>query len=252
MKQTTGLLFAGDLLVAIKDPDTGLFGAYEKLATDKFEIKAPSDPMQKTSKGRETFGNTFLTFYSGKPVEFSLVLDEINHGTLAMNLAGRVSALAQTGAAITDETVTVVKGKWVECGHEFLDLTALEVTNSAGTTTYVKDVDYLINPRLGLILATEEGAIASGDVKLTAATRTLTGTTITGGKQYSHVLKMKLDGINLIDKQDIVLDAPQATVSAQDAFDFLSGKLASVPLKGVLEVAPGQTYPFRLRYPNAA
>lgn len=46
----------------------------------------------------------------------------------------------------------------------------------------------------------------------------------------------------------MLLTAPQITVSAQDAFDFLSGKAASVPLKGFAEVAEGESSPFKLRY----
>ena len=40
----------------------------------------------------------------------------------------------------------------------------------------------------------------------------------------------------------------QATVNADDAYDFLSGKLASVPLNGNLEIAAGESSPFNLQY----
>lgn len=246
--QTNGLLFAGDLLISIRNPSTGLFGGYTRLHADKFEVKTPSEMMQKVSKGRSTFGQSWLTYFSGKPAEFALTLDEISQETLAMQLAGEVGELTQAAGALTAIDVTVVPGKWVDIGYENLDLTALEVTNSAATTTYAKDVDYEVNPRTGMIYVPVGGAIPAGIVKLTAAKKAFTGSVIAGAKQFSTTLRMKLDGINLITRQNILLVAQQGTVSAQDAYDFLSGKLASVPLKGLLEVATGYDSPFQLKY----
>ena len=248
---TNGLLFAGDLLVAVRNPATGVFGGYERLHADKFEVKTPSDMQQKVSKGRETFGQSWLTYYVGKPAEFSLTLDEVSRSVLALQLAGESSALSQTAGAISGIEVTVEPGKWVDIGYENLDLATLEVTNSDGTTTYVNGTDYEVNPRTGMIYVPTGGAIAAGVVKFTAAQTAFTGLVIAGGKQFSTTLRLKLDGINLIDRQNLLLTAPQATVSAQDAFDFLSGKLASVPLKGLLEIADGETSPFQLKYFSA-
>ncbi len=248
MSNSNGLLFAGDLLVSVKNPTTGVFGGYTRLHADKFEIKTPSEQMQKISKARATFGQAWLTYFSGKPAEFSLVLDELSQETLAMQLAGEVSALTQTAGALTAIDVTVEPGKWVDIGYENLDLATLVVTNPAATVTYVKDVDYEVNPRTGMIYVPAAGAIPAGPVKFTAAKKAFTGSVIAGGKQFSTVMRMKLDGINLIDRRGMLLTAQQGTVSAQDAYDFLSGKLASVPLKGLLEVASGYDSPFQLKY----
>lgn len=245
---SAGLLFAGDLLLAIRNPTTGDFGAYKKLYCDKFEIKTPSDQQQKISKGRETFGNAWLTYFLGKPAEFAITLDEASRDELAIALSGETSALTQLVGAITAIDVTVVPGQWVEIGYEDLDLSALVVKDSTATTTYVKDVDYQVNPRLGLLYVPIGGVIPAGPVKFTAGKKAHTGVKIDAGKQYGSVIRCKGDFINLINRQDLVLDMQQATVSAQDAFDFLSGKLASVPLKGTAEIASGQTSPFQIRY----
>lgn len=246
--ETNGLLFAGDLLLSVRNPATGLFAGYTRLHADKFEIKTPSDAMQKVSKGRSTFGQSWLTYFAGKPAEFALTLDELSQETLAMQLAGEVSDLTQASGAITGIDVIVEPGKWVDIGYENLDLTGLVVKDSTGVTTYVKDVDYQVNPRTGMIYVPEGGQIPAGIVKFTAAKAAFTGKQIAGAKQFSTTLRMKLDGINLITRQNILLTAQQCTVSAQDAYDFLSGKLASVPLKGLLEVAEGYDSPFQLKY----
>ena len=245
---SNGLLFAGDLLVAIKNPSTGIFGGYQRLHADKFEIKTPSDQLQKISKGRSTFGQAWLSYFAGKPCEFSVTLDEVSRSMLAMQLSGEVSPLALSAGALTAIDVTVIPGMWVDIGYENLDLTGLVVKDATATTTYVKDVDYQVNPRTGMIYVPEGGAIPAGIVKFTAAKKAATGEQILGGKQFSTTMKMKLDGINLINREDMLLTAQQGTVSAQDAFDFLSGKLNSVPLKGLLEVAAGYDSPFQLKY----
>ena len=246
--ESNGLLFAGDLLVAIKNPSTGVFGGYQRLQADKFEIKAPSDQLQKISKGRDTFGQSWLSYFAGKPCEFNCTLDEMSRSILAMQLSGEVVPLNQAAGALTAIDVTVVPGMWVDIGYENLDLAALVVKDATATTTYVKDVDYEVNPRTGMIYVPEGGTIPAGIVKFTAAKKAATGEQILGGKQFSTTMKMKLDGINLINRENILLVAQQGTVSAQDAFDFLSGKLNSVPLKGLLEVATGYDSPFQLKY----
>lgn len=247
-QETNGLLFAGDLLLSIYNPATDVWGGYDRLQADKFEIKSPSDMQQKVSKGRATFGQAWLTYFAGKPAEFGLTLDEVSRGVLAMQLSGELSDLEQTAGALAGIDVTVVPGKWVDIGYENLDLAALEVKNTAGTTTYVNGTDYEVNPRTGMIYVPAGGAITAGTVKFTAAKKAFTGAVIAGGKQFSTKMRLKLDGINLITRENILLTAPQATVSAQDAYDFLSGKLASVPLKGQLEVAPGHDSPFQLKF----
>lgn len=251
MNSSNGLLFAGDLLVAVRNPSTGVFGAYERLQADKFEITTPSDMLQKVSKGRETFGHSWLTHFVGKPAEFALTLDEVSRSVLSMRLSGESTEVTQTAGALTGIEITVVPGRWVEIGVENLDLATLEVTNPAGTTTYVKDVDYQVNPRTGMIYVPVAADIPAGPVKFTAGRKAYAGLVIEGGKQFSTTMRLKLDGINLITREDILLIAPQVTVNAQDAFDFLSGELASVPLKGLLEIADGYTSPFQLKYFSA-
>jgi hypothetical protein len=246
-QQPTGLLFAGDLLISVRNPTTGEFGGYIRRHADKFEIKTPSDMLQKKSKGRETFGQAWLTHFMGKPAEFSAVLDDIDDDSLAMQLAGVVSPLTQTAGALAGITITVDPGKWTEIGYENLDLATLSVTNDDATTTYTKDVDYQVNPRTGMIFVPVGGAIPAGTVKFTAGKKAFTSTQIAGGKEFSTTLRMKLDGVNLITRRNMLVVVPQATVSASDAYDFLSGKLASVPLKGLLEIAPGENAPFTLK-----
>jgi hypothetical protein len=246
--EQTGLLFAGTLYASLKDPKTGIFGPYTRLECDKFELKVTSDKLQKVSKSRERFGQAWLTHHTPKPTEFSLTLDEVNRDVFAMQLSGTITDIDQAASAVAGLEVTVKPGGWVPLGVEVIDEAAIVVKSLDDATTYDKDTDYTINPRLGLIYVPFTGsAIIGPKVKVTTSKLSYSGIEIAGASQHSHTMAMKLDGKNLINGKDIILDAPQGTVSSQDAFDFLSGKLASVPLSGNLEVPPGANAPFTLR-----
>ena len=240
--------FAGDLYVAVRNPSTGVFGGYERLYADKFEVKTPSEKLQKISKGRETFGQAWLTYYLGKPAEFSLTLDEVSRDAMSLRLSGEMSATSAAVTAIAGAEVSVAPGRWMESGYANLNPAGLTLKSMDDATTYVAGADYEINPRTGMIFVPPGGTITAGKVKLSGATLATSGTRIDGGKQFSTTMRMKLDGINLIDRKNLLFVAMQATVNADDAYDFLSGKLASVPLKGNLEIAAGESSPFNLQY----
>lgn len=244
----TGLLFAGTLYAQIFDQDTGLWSAYQRFEVDKFEISTPSDRLQKISKSREHFGQARNTYFMPKPVEFGITFDEMNRDIFAAMLSGRVSDVNDAVAALANLPVDVVPGSWVEIpGGENIDLTTLVVKSADGQTTYDAD-DYEINTRLGMLYVPKGGAIAAGPVQVSASTLAFEGTLIEGAQRYAHVMRYKLDGINLLDRRDMQLFAPRAVVSGDAAQNWLAGQLASVELKGNLEVTDGYDSPFSLKY----
>ncbi|WP_234082432.1 hypothetical protein [Azonexus sp. R2A61] len=244
----SGLLFAGTLYAQAYDPVTGLYGAYQRYEVDKFEITTPSDKLQKISKSRESFGQAKNTYFVAKPVDFSITFDELSGDIFAAMLSGVASDVNDASAALANLPVTVVPGAWVEIpGGENLDLNTVVVKDATGTTTYSDD-KYEINERLGMIYVPAGGAIAAGSVKISASTLAFEGTKIEGAQRYAHVMRYKLDGINLLDRRDMTLFAPRAVVSSNTAQDWLSGKLASVALTGNLEVTDGYASPFVLKY----
>jgi hypothetical protein len=248
MGETKALLFAGDLFIAFKDPATGLFSARQQLECDKLAIGTPSDIKEKISKGRDTYGQAFVSFGVPKPTEFELTLSELTREIFAMQLSGILETLTAASGTLTDVPVTVVLDQWVEIGHENLADTGITVKNTAGTVTYDEGVDYELNRRLGFLKALSTGEIVAGDVHVSGAKNAITGQQILGASNYNSTFKFDLDGINLVTRKDMILRVGQATVSSQNAYDFMGGELANVPLKGRLEIpAPGQP-PFLLQY----
>lgn len=248
-KESAALIFAGDFFVSLKDPVTGIFGPYKKLEAEKFETSQPSETKEKISKGKSTYGQAFVSFNVPKPCEFSVTLSEVTREVFAMQLAGALEQLSTNVETITDTEVPVILGNYVETGYRFIDPEGFLVKEAAGTSgkEYRLGVDYLIDYETGLICALPDGEITTS-VFLSGVTQAVKGTRIVGGRVYNHVMKMKLSGKNLVNNRPCILEAEQGTVSSQEAYDFLGAELASVPLKGRLEIPPGGDRPFQFDY----
>lgn len=242
--QAVALFLAADVFYRFKKPSTGLFSNPVKIETEKLEINTPSELTEKLSKGRDTYGQAFVSRRVPQPTEFAIAFSQQNRELFAMAMAGALEEIDLDVDTITDHEVTVVLDEWVPIGYRHLNMTGLAVKNTGGTTTYSLSTDYEINPRLGLIKALSTGAIAAGVVEVTGATLAKTGSRIVGARQYGHVLSFQLDGINQIDGKDTYMEAYQATVAADAARDYLSGAIDSLELTGRLEIPPGGNTPF--------
>lgn len=249
MTQQNAQLFAGDLFVSFEKPD-GTFGAATMIRADLISITTPSDKKQKFSKGRKDYGQAFATYPLPKPTEFQITFSEMSRALLAIQLSGTVEAITAAGGAFTDLPVVAATEAWVTIGRKNLDPSTVVVKNSAGTVTYAVDVDYEINPRLGKLRAVDGGAIADAEaLKVSGSAKATTGTRIVGASKFKHVMKLEMDGVNLLTSQDGELVCPRAVVTSDQAFDFLQSDIAELKLKGTLEVpAPGQpTFTFEER-----
>lgn len=246
MSSVDALFIAATIFYRFKNPSTGLFGPKKKIHTEKLEISTPSDLKEKISKARDTYGQAFVSHRVAKPCEFTVTFSQVNKEIFAMMMSGITEEVNEAVQTITDHAVTVVLDEWISIGYANLNPVGLLVKNAAGVVTYVNDVDYEINPRLGLIKAKSNGAIAAGVIEITGATLAVTGTKIIGARQHKHTLDFEVDGVNQINGKNVVLRAGQATVSAESAHDFLSGELDSISLKGRLEIPEGGNSPFEM------
>lgn len=238
------LFLAADVFYRFKNPNTGVFGNPVKIETAKFQVSTPSDLKEKLSKGRETFNQAFVSVRSPKPVEFEAEFSQANRDVFALMLSGVAETVNQAVQTLTDEPVTVVLDEWVDIGFTNLNTTGLTVKNASGTVTYDLGSDYELNPRLGLVKALSSGSMAAGVVHVSGATKAVTGTKIIGARQYKTTLQIQVDAKNQVNNKDVLFKALQATVSSEEAHDFLSGDLDSVKVKGRLEIPDGGDRPF--------
>lgn len=249
MNQQKGLLFAGDLYFTMEDAN-GVFGPYQQVECDKLEISTPSEFKEKLSKGRTTYGQPFVSVPVAKPAEFKLTLSEVSREVFAMLLSGLLVPLTATGGAFVDVAVTVTLDKWVEIGRENIAAAGLTVKDTNAVTTYVEGTDYEINRRLGMIRALSGGAIAdAASVKISGSESAIAaGARISGAQRYKTVMKLKLDGVNLVDNKDVLLFADRAVVASDAAYDFLQDEVSEAPLAGKLEIPAAGLPPFVLEW----
>jgi len=252
MSQQKGLLFAGDLFFSMEGSD-GVFGPFHQVECDKLEIATPSEFKEKLSKGRASYGQPFVSVPVPQPAEFAITFSEVTREIFAMQLSGLLVPLTMAGGAFSDVEATAVLGAWIETGLENIAEAGFTVTNPAGTTTYVLGADYEVNYRLGLLRALPDGDIPNAStLHLSGTEEAVTGDRILGARRYKTVMRLKLDGVNLVNNQDVYLYADRAVVASDAAYDFLQDEVSEAPLKGRLEIPGAGLSPFVLEYRSPA
>lgn len=254
MTAARGFLGAGDLYVSRYDPATGAFLPFVgPIETTKFEVKPKVDLKEMVSKGRSTYGQVIESVPIPQPFEFTVEFAEVSGDTLVSAFLGTKTALAEGAGTMTALEVTSRLGAWVDIGHMNIVAAGLLVKDSTGATTYVKDTDYEINYRLGMIRTLSGGDISDSDVlKISGTYNAINGSMIAGGTNAQIRAKFRLDGKNFADGLPCIVDVHEAVIAADSSFDFLANDFASVSLPGRLKTPVGKTEPFTVKLLDAA
>lgn len=102
----------------------------------------------------------------------SLTCDNMSGTNVALFLSGSTGTITQAGASVTDEVIDVIPGRYYQLGLGVSTpvgarkVSAVAVTNSAGTTTYVAGTDYLLDADRGRLQILTTGTIVAGDIKV--------------------------------------------------------------------------------------
>ncbi len=97
----------------------------------------------------------------------TLSCDDMRLENLALFIAGDISTVTQAGTPVTDEAITVNKGRFYQLGVTtgnptgVRNVSSVVVTNAAGSTTYVLNTDYELDAALARIYIIPGGAIAN-------------------------------------------------------------------------------------------
>lgn len=237
--QQSGQLFAGTFYISFQAAN-GTFLPAVQIETDLFSVTTPSDKKQAISKKRENYGAAHTTAFVGKPMEFEMAFTEVTRALLAVQLSGELNAITTAGGAFADVPVVAALGAWVDIGHKNIAAAGFSVKNDAGTTTYVEGTHYEVNRRLGKLRAIPGGTITEAQpLKVTGTAQATTGYRIDAGKKTRHVMRIQGDCVNTVTTEDAYLEAVQAVVTSDQAYDFLQSDLAVLKLKGNLEVPAG-------------
>lgn len=246
-----GFLGAGDLYIA--RAVNGVFGEYVgPYECTKFEIKPNIDRKEMTSRGKSTYGQVIESVSLQKPADLKIELPEVNKESLAIALLGTAGALSQTAGTLTAESLTAKLDVWLPLSKSAL-IAPVVVKNTAGTTTFVEGVDYLVNRELGWIKPQIGGAIVTAAVlKVSCAYAAITGTEIRGATNADIRAKFKLDGKNQADGLPSIVTVHEAVIAADSAFDFLQSDFASVSMPGRMKTPTGMLEPFTVHLRDAA
>jgi hypothetical protein len=241
-------LGAGDLYLARYDDDTATWGPMNgPYEATKVAIKPSADLKESISKNRSAYGSIVESVALNKPAEVSLELAEINRETLAVALFGANTLLNQAAATITDQTITVRKGAYVDLGKLNIASAGFVLKNSAGSVTYVYGTDYDVIWRTGMLRILSGSTIAdNASLKWSGSVNAVTGATISGGIKPQVRVAIRLDGKNLADGLPVIVDVWEAVMAPDSEFDFLGSDFGKVVLKGKAKIPVGKSAPFQV------
>lgn len=253
MSIAKAILGAGSVRLDYYDPVLQAYqGIGDPLEADKFEITPDSEVKEKTSKSREAYGQVIAAVVIGKPTKIAITLSGFSVQALALQFQGVRTAWTQGASTITDEVVVAKLDKWLKLSKRNLSEVGFSVKNTSGTTTYVLDTDYLVNYSTGEIKPLSTGAIAANEnLKLNGSALALAGEIIRGGVRPQVRVRAVWEGINLVDGQEVEVEAWEAVLTASNGFDFLASDFSGVDLKGTLVVPTGKTEPYVIRVKNS-
>ena len=190
----------------------------------------------------------------------------ITESSLVVNMAEGVSASAwasETSKEVGDLVVpTTPNGHYYECttagdtgtteptwpedGSTVSDGSA--VWTDKGTIALVKDEDFEITARTGMIRAIDAGRLSAGDeLSINYDYPAQTGFKIQGAVQPTIKAYVFLDGKNITNGKDIEMEAWEVQLKPTTPVDFLASDFTSLELEGTLKAPDGYDEPFIVR-----
>ena len=180
-------------------------------------------------------GGTYASVSRIDTVTVKMKLHDLNKTNVARAVFGSESAI--TGAAVIDEAVVAYKGGLCALAH--VNPTAVVVTNSAATTTYVAGVDYEVKG--GGILILDAGAITDlqalkVDYSFAAYNK------VEGMTTGAVILELHFEGLNEADSgKPVVADFYRVQLSPTKALSLLSDKFSDLEVEGEVLKDPTKT-----------
>jgi hypothetical protein len=237
-------LGAGDLYIARYNG--GVLGAFAgPYECEKFEIKPNVDLKEKTSKGRNTYGQVIESVAIPQPADLTVDLSEVNKESLAIALLGTVAAITQTQGTLTNESVTITAlDTWYPLSKAWL--TSITATDSETTPNpLVEGVDFIVDKDLGWIkvLSTSSLVQAADIIKVSGSYKAMAGDEIKAMTNAQLRVRFKLVGKNFADDLPYTVTVYEAVIAADAAFDFLQDEFGTVSLPGRMKTPAGFTEP---------
>lgn len=243
----SGLILAGDVYIdRLSDTgaSTGLVGP---INVTQLSLQTPTEKVQRTSKRKDSYGQTLDTVNLQQPTTIEMVIDDQPAELLAMAMLGDVEQINQGAGSVTLTDITLpADNKWAKLPHANLSEAGLELFESDGTTP-IAAAAFEVNYALGMIRTLPGGAQDTGSAvaaKISYEYLARTGTRIKAGARSQISMKIFMDGTNLANGLPCKLEVPKASVAPSEAVDLFSSEYVSTTLAGDVILVDGETAPF--------
>lgn len=231
-------------------------GFGDALDADKFEIKPDFEEKTSESRSHLDYGQARASVVLPKPTELTIELSAATVEALAMQFQGLVANLTQASGTLTDADLTVTAlDQWLPLGKRSISDVGFEITNAAGTVTYVLGTHYEVNWLRGQVRfhSAAAGAPAASDVaKVSGTYGAVDGKKILGGRVTQVRCQAQFDGANMVDGSPVEADVWECVLGSNNGFDFLASDFSSITLSGKIVTPAGKTEGYEIRLPGAS
>jgi hypothetical protein len=243
---------AAKLAIDIFDDNMLPTGLALKGNCTKLSIKPDSELVEEYGASDTDLYQTIASAVIPKPLTSDAEFNQLDSDLFALAFMGTKSVFSQTGGSVSapGSDLVTIPDRYVEIGKN--KISGVVVKNSAGTVTYTLGTDYLLDARLGAIMALSSGTItAAATVKVAYTFPTITGSMMKGMTKSNIRARLLLHGKNFADNREFILEiyrarfAPSADFNFQNAIDK---KFLRIAFKMTLETPFGMDHPFKLTW----
>jgi hypothetical protein len=207
------------------------------------KVKEDKKPLKDYTK---TGGGNYASVSRIDTVTLEIKAHDLNKTNIARAVFGTEAVV--TGAAVLDEVITAYKGGLCTLAHPAP--TAVVVTDSAGTTTYVQNTDYEVRPGGIFILAAgviPDGAILKVDYSFATYFK------VEALTSSAQIIELFFEGLNEANSgKPVLVDVYRAQLSPAKALELLGDNFADLDieaevLKDTTKTGVGISQYFRVR-----
>jgi hypothetical protein len=159
----------GEIFIDLLDANGATTGEFSLGNSPGFELSVTSD---KYTHRSSMSGISKIDFTVIRAVDFaaSITVDNVSYQNMALFIAGTTATITQLATPVTNEPHTVLRDREYQLGvsatHKMgvTNVSAVNVTNTAGTTTYALNTDYLVDEAAGRIYIQPNSTITPGQI----------------------------------------------------------------------------------------
>jgi hypothetical protein len=214
----------------------------------EFTITNKSDIKEQISKDKGKYGQITASVAIPKPSELKVRITNFDRTSLAMALMGDDADLTATAGTVTAEDVTAVPGVYVPLAQRHITAASVVVTEATASVpalVFVENTDYRINYTLGMIEAVAGGLIAADKALHVAYSHeAIAGFTVSGATRPQIQGALKLDGANLSDGTQLIINVDRALLVSDGDVNFMDDKFVEIGFAGRMETLSGKTTPY--------